>query len=354
MIGYLTTPAENTGVTLTEFWAWVRYLAAITTDDKDLKVTKSFAQLDAHQKTILSDDFGMGVSMLWLTKKFNLDIVVDGRYFMEHYAALLDVEQRRTAKRGPNKTPDFVARDAAGLWHVIECKGTQSGIEYRERQLKAGVAQKQSLLFPKGHVGQRLVCGLDIGIEGSNSSHLKVIDPPPDDPVTIGLENLPKAVDAATRGVMSKALRMAGFETSAEVMGASVVIWPTLELDPERQEQPDEARLKKRAALAEAELSERENHVHLFDDAFIGRETKLQLPRRIRAGEKLVSSVTIRQGVNRDALSELAELAASGEQDGTFKADWPHFIGRNSTSWEDNEAMLKIGKLFRSEIILQS
>ena len=30
MIGYLTTPTSVTGVSLTEFWAWVRYLAAIT------------------------------------------------------------------------------------------------------------------------------------------------------------------------------------------------------------------------------------------------------------------------------------------------------------------------------------
>ncbi len=51
MIGYLTTPAATTGVTLSEFWAWVRYLAAITPGDAEMKLTHSFAELDAHQKT---------------------------------------------------------------------------------------------------------------------------------------------------------------------------------------------------------------------------------------------------------------------------------------------------------------
>jgi hypothetical protein len=204
MIGYLTTPAATTGVTLSEFWAWVRYLAAITPGDTEMKLTHSFAELDAHQKTILSDDFGMGVSMLWLTDKLDLDLVT----------------QRRVAKRGPNKTPDFVARDTRGRWHVIECKGAQSGVDYSERQLSGGIAQKQSLLFPKGHVGQRLVCGLTIGIEGAEGSRLKVIDPVPDEPVEILSQDLPNATDAATRGVMSKLLRMAGFEISAEAVAS--------------------------------------------------------------------------------------------------------------------------------------
>lgn len=34
IIGYLTTPTSVTGVSLAEFWAWVRYLAAITPRDQ--------------------------------------------------------------------------------------------------------------------------------------------------------------------------------------------------------------------------------------------------------------------------------------------------------------------------------
>lgn len=44
-------------------------------------MTRSYADLDAHQKTILSDDFGMGVPIVWLIKHLPLVEIVDGRYF---------------------------------------------------------------------------------------------------------------------------------------------------------------------------------------------------------------------------------------------------------------------------------
>lgn len=47
MVGYLTTPISSTGVSLSEFWAWIRYFAAIS-QDNDMKITKSFSDLDAH------------------------------------------------------------------------------------------------------------------------------------------------------------------------------------------------------------------------------------------------------------------------------------------------------------------
>ncbi|MCL0329239.1 hypothetical protein M2T10_26750, partial [Escherichia coli] len=71
-------------------------------------MTRSYADLDAHQKTILSDDFGMGVPMVWLMKNLPLVDIVDGRYFLQRYGASHGAYQHRTAKRGPNKTPDFV------------------------------------------------------------------------------------------------------------------------------------------------------------------------------------------------------------------------------------------------------
>jgi hypothetical protein len=151
-IGYLTTPTSARGVSLSEFWAWVRYLAAITEDD-DLRLTAGFCDLDAHQKTILSDDFGMGVPMLWLSERLDLRRICDGRYFVQHVAASVGATNRRTARRGPNKTPDFVARDGQGIWHVIECKGTQSGQCYSRAQIgelgppaTGGIAQKRSII----------------------------------------------------------------------------------------------------------------------------------------------------------------------------------------------------------------
>lgn len=60
LIGHLTSPTLSSGVSLSEFWAWVRSSYAVS-GTADLRLTSEFADLDSHQKTILSDDFGMGV-----------------------------------------------------------------------------------------------------------------------------------------------------------------------------------------------------------------------------------------------------------------------------------------------------
>jgi hypothetical protein len=203
-IGYLTTPTSSTGVSLSEFWARVRYLAAVTVDD-DLRLTSAFANLDAHQKTILSDDFGMGVPMLWLTEALDLRQPCDGRYFLERFGAQVGATMRRTAKRGPNKSPDFVARDRLGIWHVIECKGTQSGPAYQPAQVDSpgppptgGIAQKLSVQFPSSYSGQRLVCALNLAVEGdSDRTQLTIVDPEPEDPLIIDPQQIIYAEDAA-------------------------------------------------------------------------------------------------------------------------------------------------------------
>src|SRR5260370_1985947 len=89
-------------------------------------------------------------------------------------------QSRRTRLRS-SKSPDFVALDGQGLFHIIECKGTQSGAKYLEKQIGDGVAQKRSLIFtPESLVAQRLVAGLHIGAyDGSEPSLLIIRDPPP-------------------------------------------------------------------------------------------------------------------------------------------------------------------------------
>ena len=222
MIGYLTTPTSSTGVSLSEFWAWVRYLASIGRQS-DLSLTQSFGELDAHQKTILSDDFGMGVPILWLCEKLSFVQIVDGRYFMQRIASSLGATQARTAKRGPNKTPDFVAQDVSGMWHVIECKGTQSGSEYSLKQLgvkgppaTGGVAQKCSIQFPPGYTGQRLVCGLSIDVDGGSGSVLKIIDPKGTEPFVLGVapsdsSNVPPAPSQVSGPAIAKSVHGSPF-----------------------------------------------------------------------------------------------------------------------------------------------
>ncbi len=361
MIGYLTTPTSSTGVSLSEFWAWVRYLGAIS-NEANMSLTHSFADLDAHQKTILSDDFGMGVPVLWLCDKLALKSIVDGRYFMQKFAASVGALQPRTAKRGPNKTPDFVAQDVNGSWHVIECKGTQSGVEYCTHQLgtkgppaTGGVAQKCAIRFPSGHTGQRLACGLSIGIEGHTGSVLRIVDPEPDEPVVIEADKLQFAEDAVTRGVMSKVLRMSGFEIAAEAIASPLGRSPDARhLKGRRAELVRKVMVLERDGRARRELGDSEHHKTLFDQKFVGRELTFELPRSILVNEEPVSRVILKQGVNRDAIGELKRNPTANEFIEKTQTSWTDLIDRNLIKADGPVATMTIGNIFRSELTLDS
>src|SRR5438094_451571 len=64
MLGSVTVPGGFTSASPAGFWAWVRYLSAISTS-RWLRITGPFADLDPHQKSILSDDFGVAIATTW-------------------------------------------------------------------------------------------------------------------------------------------------------------------------------------------------------------------------------------------------------------------------------------------------
>lgn len=353
MIGYLTTPISSTGVSLSEFWAWVRYLAAVTPDPA-LRLTRSFADLDAHQKTILSDDFGMGVPMLWLSQRLQFDRIVDGRYFVQRIAASVGASQRRTAKRGPNKSPDFVARDVHGVWHVVECKGTQSGIAYSDGQIADGKVQAHAITFPRNHTGQRLVTGLSIGVEDGAASSLTIIDPELEDPFKIGSRQLGEADDAATRGVMSKVLRLTGFETVAEATASPLGRGPAARRFPDgRRENRRRRDVEERNERARKELEEADLRTAVFGRGFRGRELIFDLPRPIYLNDEPVMRVIVRQGIDEDVLVQLRERPTLEEPSFDTDASWRGRLGRNVVVGDERSATMTIGSLFRSQLILE-
>ena len=358
MIGYLTTPTSSTGVSLSEFWAWIRYLSAVT-NDKDMRLTDSFYALDAHQKTILSDDFGMGVPMLWLMSSLSLNQIVDGNYFIQKIAASVNAKSVRTGKRGPNKTPDFVAKDHYGDWHVIECKGTQSGPEYSDKQLgikgkkgTGGIVQKKSIIFPTGHTGQRLACGLSIGIENRSSSLLKIVDPEPDEPFEVDEQNMIYAEDAITRGAISKYLRLSGLEITAERIAAPL------------GRTPDVNRYKSRTAESHRVewVKEREQRSYFelrqFLDTqkikkhFNGRERVIELPRPVVVDDKIISKVIIRQEINNEAIEDLLIRQYNDEPIVESFAYRLATARRNRIMSTEFASRLNFGEIFQSEIIL--
>lgn len=360
-IGYLTTPSSASGVSLSEFWAYVRYLAAVT-GDSDLRLTTAFGQLDAHQKTILSDDFGMGVPMTWLTQALDLQQICDGRYFLDRFAAQAGATVRKKARRGPNKVPDFVARDGKRIWHVIECKGTQSGSAYQADQIGSagppptgGIAQKHSIVFPRNHSGQRLVCALSIGLEGvAGSSTLKIVDPEPEDPVVVEAADIDLAEDAVQRGSIAKALRLAGFEATADVTAAPLGRFASSRRDPRRLYEQERLRVvEERLAKAQEELS-RDGGMRWRgrDASFRGREAHIVLPRPLSIDGSEIQKVILRQGINEEVLSELRARPIVDSPLPTSDVSWDDAGGSTTIETSDGFAALQIGELFRSEMQL--
>ena len=361
-LGYLTTPPQSSGASLSEFWAWVRYFCAIS-DEPDLRLTNEFSELDPHQKTILSDDFGMAVPVYWLIHTLDLDSITDGRYFIDRLAPDLDATTEPPARRGPRKSPDFVAQDHKGRWHVIECKGTQSGLGYRRRQLgnpqnptQGAVSQKRTITFPADTTGQRLACGLFIAFEdGEEPSNLRIIDPPEkEEPFVINKIHEPLAVETVQRAVAGRSLLLSGFQSAS-----SAVVQPSRRVDisqPALELDRDEHReyVSERVSRVQEELRSRdaEPTFTFNDDQFFGRDTSIELPRTIYVKEKPIHQVSVRHGVNRRLLDDLERHPLVDQPLYETDVAWQDLIGETVLDFDQLEAELRLGSLFVSSVSL--
>lgn len=369
LIGYLTTPSHAFGTSLSEFWAWVRYLHAVS-DASSLRLTRDFADLDAHQKTILSDDFGMGVPIYWLCQHLPLEPPVDGRYFMDHLAAANGAKGADSPKHGPRKAPDFVARDTSGVWHVIECKGTQTGNAYRKKQLgnpgpppKGAIAQKRTISFPAGYTGQRLACGLVLAVEGGlTTSSLRVIDPPADEGFVVEEKDLPVAVDTLRRATASRALRLAGFgvvSSAASSLPGAILVTDVLDRAGARRL---DRGLETTVRRAREQLMGRDRYQPLVTDhgEYLGREIWLDLATPLRIRGPGIRRLLLRFGVTVEFLDAIErEIKGYWRGDSTIVSrsgpaipQWHEMLGQARIESDKYQAIMRIGSSFFGEIRL--
>ncbi|MGA3603117.1 hypothetical protein [Lysinibacillus agricola] len=169
-----TKNPNDIGVSINDYWAFLRYRNCFNSSG-DLQLNESFEDVDSHQKTILSDDIGMGFASLIMDRTFNIQSLIDTSFFIRHLPSLQVVNSR---KKGPNKTPDFLVLDNSYEIHIIECKGTQNTLSSSETQLLKGVPQKTNILDPSNIINQKLVIGTYIAKHNSrDTSRIKIIDP---------------------------------------------------------------------------------------------------------------------------------------------------------------------------------
>ena len=176
-----TMPPVQYDFDLSALWAWLRYGPAIDSSPS-LKLRKEWADIDPHQKTVLSDELGIGFTTQLFAEELDFRLYADTQYVV-NVAMPGDYTFKRSGKRGPSKSPDYLAVDGSGRVHVLECKGTQSSVKALESAIAGGLAQKGNLNVGTGTpLTHCLVAGLFIPQWLSDETALiRVCDPEPEE-----------------------------------------------------------------------------------------------------------------------------------------------------------------------------
>jgi hypothetical protein len=204
-------------------WAVTRYVAAADHTTRKLRLHPAVDDLDTHHKSVLSDDWGVGLALQWLATRLQYKYVVHGAFAMRELREKGVAQFVKRKKRGPSKCPDFFAVDPQDKIHLIECKGNQSGPNDTDVQFIRGKQQKQSVLFhSEALVGQRLLTGVAIaGPDSTWQSTLKVADPTPDReaaPYSIDATSVTPLIESFKRVVVVQGLIAAGASRIAHAL----------------------------------------------------------------------------------------------------------------------------------------
>src|SRR5437773_4310658 len=75
----VTRPPTVHGFHLSDYWAWLRYQPAIAATN-DLRLRAEWDTVDSHQKTVLSDELGVGFTTQFITEALNCSEFTDTVY----------------------------------------------------------------------------------------------------------------------------------------------------------------------------------------------------------------------------------------------------------------------------------
>jgi hypothetical protein len=312
MLGTLTMPDLLSPASPARLWAWLRYFLA-PAPTPDLRITMDFAGLDPHQKGILSDDFGVALTTQWMYDRLGgFANIIDGRRFMVQFAHLMPPKTKpKTAKVGPGKAPDFVIQDLRGKWHVLECKGTQSGPAARDTFLRNAFAQKNTIQIVGALRGERLAAGVALSNEQEKRpSDMRVIDPESDPLITLGDDEAEEMNVAAHRIAVARALGMVGLGEMAIELSL-----PTERGAADQFLRPGEKRRLRserveRRARAQRQMNDRTPQIVKFRKQDY-ESRSIHIADLQREGRSAIREIRVLQGVNRELVREIESLGGS-------------------------------------------
>jgi hypothetical protein len=376
MIGFLTVPSNSRGVSLAEYWAQLRYLHVPDYTTDNLIVRDEYENIDPHQKTILSDDFGIGISMYWLISALNIlpGQVCDGLYFYKNMAGRFGATVcANGAVNGAQKTPDFVAPDQNNKWHVIECKGTQGRNSTRNSQfgrtdvhgtpLDGGRAQKRTIHFPHQLAGEQLVAGVKIATKNNdNITDLKIMDPESEPVLKLNDQTIEYVYDPVYRNTTSKLLTMMGAsELAAQFLSPQGIL--EAPLDQSWDERDDFLKTRRKSVFDEYKRLTGSARQHRAKPTEIRRELRTMLARPIEWASRSYKRATLSIICPTEFIDQSFEV---GQYQEPFKKNEPYWseVAKNM-EYHSNipvdfergpkkaEAEISFGKFFKINLELR-
>lgn len=148
-IGTLTVPVRHSMAQLSASWAAIRYCWSIQPSPgkkMPFRLSSDARSMDFHQKTLLSDEFGVGFAGIIVERLLKAPNWIDT-------SAVLAEKNPKKKLQGRLKTrrqPDYVMWGKGTPYFVVECKGCQSTSAQTITQLASGLAQVDSLDLTAG------------------------------------------------------------------------------------------------------------------------------------------------------------------------------------------------------------
>lgn len=352
MLGALTLPGLVSPASPALTWAWLRYFLSIA-GNNNFRITRDFSELDPHQKGILSDDLGVAISTQWLFDRLGgFKSIIDGRLFLVQFPHLLLSQKKAgTAKVGPGKAPDYVVLDRNNRWHVLECKGTQSGAGFRDSVLDNAISQKNVILINGRIAGERIATGLSISHEDQRlNSSLRVIDPESDPALTLGPDDEGELNAGAHRLSAARALGVVGLSEAALELSlppGAVDVSDYLDRVERRRVRQ---KASDRSSRVTQQLGERElANIQFQHRKYEGRIFEFEFP-RVHSSVPF-NAVKVRQGVSHDLLLELSSLPKFFDDDFNRRLG-PRFSDSIIESESDGaKTTITDGETFFSELV---
>ncbi|MBY5772994.1 hypothetical protein HFN63_23265 [Rhizobium leguminosarum] len=325
-LGELTTPVLTPQSGVARLWPLLRYLHAIA-DTPGLRLRSKWKDVDAHQKAIASDDFGVGLGMTVLDQAFGYSACVDGREYLYRLAqlGLVAGHNGMPPKVGTMKMADFAAIDSGGKVHLIECKGTQHSATALMGAMADGQLQKQSLVCSsrgaeKRLIGQRLVVGTRLFLETAHRpTQVLIQDPAPVDDTPVMLESripLARLAEPAMRLDVARAIGAAGAERTAVAIAQSDRPPDALALEGPQQRQ------RAQAAFAEDEAGL--ESFGDYGDSWLGERVIAPLLEPLDLGGETYRYARLVKAVSKQLLAEIRE---AGEATVLFQQQYPRTAG---------------------------